>query len=123
MESLVIRKVQARDRLILDVDVWMKNPDDMSFQPRMVLHKNELNIYNGDSEKPCSHATLDELSLSLLERDRMAELRVKFQVKGMHGMLTHKHPILADGNANVKKLAEPRWKSIIPVSMDTFEEE
>ena len=34
----------------------------------------------------------------------MAELRVKFQVHGMHGRLNDIHPIIADGKA--KKLCD-----------------
>ena len=48
-----------------------------------------------------------------LERDRRVELRVKFQVEGMHGKLLLSNPIPADGKG--KKLAEPRWKTIVPI--------
>ena len=39
----------------------------------------------------------------------MAELRVKFQVHGMHGSLGKINPIIADGKA--KKLATANWKT------------
>ena len=50
------------------------------------------------------------------ERDRMVELRVKFSVEGMHGTLTHKTTNVRSG-PNAKKLAEPRWKTVLPLSM------
>ena len=56
---------------------------------------------------------LEEEMLLVAERDRSAELRVKFVVSGMHGRLTHIHPIIADGKA--KKLAESRWKTTLPI--------
>jgi len=51
-----------------------------------------------------------------LMRDRVAELRVKFQVQGMHGRLNDIHPIIADGKA--KKLATANWKTTQPVSFE-----
>jgi hypothetical protein len=39
----------------------------------------------------------------------VAELRVKFQVHGMHGSLGKINPIIADGKA--KKLATANWKT------------
>jgi hypothetical protein len=52
----------------------------------------------------------------VVERDRLVELRVKFSVQGMHGQLTHKTKITRDG-PNSKKLAEPRWKTVLPIVM------
>ena len=52
--------------------------------------------------------------MTILERDRFVELRVKFSVQGMHGVLTHKTKIVKDG-PNSKKLAEPRWKTVLPI--------
>ena len=45
----------------------------------------------------------------VIHRDRVAELRVKFQVHGMHGRLQTINPIIADGKA--KKLATANWKT------------
>ena len=50
------------------------------------------------------------------ERDRLIELRVKFGVTGMHGVLTHKNPNPRTG-PNAKKLAESRWKTLLPLSL------
>jgi len=46
----------------------------------------------------------------------MLELRVKFAVEGMHGVLTHKTKNTRIA-PNAKKLAEPRWKTVLPLSM------
>ena len=56
------------------------------------------------------------LTRSLPQNDRMIEMRVKFSVEGMHGVLTHKTPMPMTG-PNAKKLAEPRWKTLLPLSM------
>jgi hypothetical protein len=45
----------------------------------------------------------------VVQRDRVSELRVKFQVHGMHGQLATINPIIADGKA--KKLATANWKT------------
>ena len=47
--------------------------------------------------------------MEVLQRDRVAELRVKFNVHGMHGKLAIINPIIADGKA--KKLATANWKT------------
>jgi hypothetical protein len=59
---------------------------------------------------------LDDEQDEALQRDRVAELRVKFQVHGMHGRLNDIHPIIADGKA--KKLATANWKTTQPVSFE-----
>ena len=115
MEEMTLNRVQARDRLILDVEVWMKDPSDHAFAPRLVLEESMLQIHHEDDGTVATHELSDD-ELELAQRDMTAEMRVKFMVRGMHEILTHQHPILADGNANVKKLAEPRWKTILPIN-------
>ncbi len=115
MEEMTLNRVQARDRLILDVEVWMKDPNDHAFAPRLILEESMLQIHNEGDGTVAAHELSDE-ELELAQRDMSAEMRVKFMVRGMHGTLTHRQPILADGNANVKKLAEPRWKTILPIN-------
>lgn len=117
VDSVTINKFQARDRLVVDTDVWMQHPDDHDFRPRLILTGTTLALHQGEDLEPVSTIELDEAAMGFAERDRMAELRVKFQVRGMHGKLTHRHPVLADGAANVKKLAEPRWKTLLPIGM------
>jgi hypothetical protein len=46
----------------------------------------------------------------------MVELRVKFNVQGMHGVLTQRTLNPRTGPKS-KKLAEPSWKTILPLSM------
>ncbi len=115
MEEMTLNRVQARDRLILDVEVWMKSPVDYAFTPTLVLKESVLQIHHEDDGTVATHELSDE-ELELAQRDMTAEMRVKFLVRGMHGTLTHRQPILEDGNANVKKLAEPRWKTILPIN-------
>ena len=115
MEEMTLNRVQARDRLILDVEVWMKDPNDHAFAPRLVLEESMLQIHHEDDGAVATHE-LSEDELELAQRDMTAEMRVKFMVRGMHEILIHQQPILADGNANVKKLAEPRWKTILPIN-------
>ena len=58
---------------------------------------------------------LSDEQLEVLQRDRVAELRVKFQVHGMHGNLSKINPIIADGKA--KKLATANWKTTQSVDL------
>ena len=57
---------------------------------------------------------LDDDALQMAERDRVVEARIKFSVHGMHGTLTHKTPNPRTGPKS-KKLAEPRWKVMLPL--------
>jgi len=59
---------------------------------------------------------LDDEQLEAVQRDKTAELRVKFQVHGMHGRLNNIQPIIADGKA--KKLATANWKTQQPVTFE-----
>lgn len=115
--SIDIRKVSVRDRVVVDLDVWMNNPDDHDFSPRASLVDNILSlsveVETNDFEVLAS-AELDDEALQLAERDRLVEARIKFSVHGMHGTLTHKTPNPRTG-PNAKKLAEPRWKIMLPL--------
>ena len=115
VRSIVVKKASVRDRLIVDVDVFMNQPDDFDFSPRASIEGKSLNISNGGNETGDS-IDLDDEQMNVAERDRMVELRVKFSVDGMHGVLTHKTRNVRTG-PNAKKLAEPRWKTVLPLSL------
>ena len=76
---------------------------------------NSLSITNAGADAGGS-IDLDDEQMNAAERDRMVELRVKFSVDGMHGILTHKTKNTRIA-PNAKKLAEPRWKTVLPLSM------
>ncbi len=115
--SVHIKKVSVRDRVVVDLEVWMDNPDDYDFSPRVSLVDNLLSlsveVESNDFEVLAS-AELDDEALQMAERDRLVEARIKFSVHGMHGTLTHKTPQPRSG-PNSKKLAEPRWKIMLPL--------
>ncbi len=113
VESMTIKKVKAGDTLVVDSDVWMNGPNDFAFSPRLSVEKNNLVITDGDKGSILTTFALDDEMMQLVERDRSAELKVKFQVRGFHGRLNTIQPIIADGQA--KKLAEPRWKTTLPI--------
>ena len=115
VRSIVVKKASVRDRLIVDVDVFMNQPDDFDFSPRASIEGKSLSISNGGNETGDS-IDLDDEQMNVAERDRMVELRVKFSVDGMHGILTHKTRNVRTG-PNAKKLAEPRWKTVLPLSL------
>ncbi len=93
----------------------MQDPQDYDFSPRASLSGTTLSIVN-ESGDPSSTIELDEEQIITAERDRMLELRVKFNVQGMHGVLTHRTPQPMTGPKS-KKLAEPSWKTVLPLSM------
>jgi|TARA_B000000609_G_scaffold153274_1_gene141614 hypothetical protein len=115
VRSIEVKKASVRDRLIVDVDVFMNHPNDYDFSPRASMEGNSLSVTNAGDEAGGS-IDLDDDQMFAAERDRMVELRVKFSVEGMHGTLTHKTTIVRSG-PNAKKLAEPRWKTVLPLSM------
>ena len=116
VESLSVTKVLSRDKLVLDVDVWMLHPDDHDFTPRLALNGTNLTIRTATGTE-IAHVELDPKALELAQRDLLAEMRVKFQVRGMHQQLNIRQPQLMDGAANVKKLATPRWKTTLPIQV------
>ena len=109
-----ITKLSVREKLVVDVSVWMNNPEDYDFSPRASLAGATMSLFNGNEETPSATVDLDDEQAKVAERDRMVELRVKFCDEGMHGVLTNKTNNVRDG-PNAKKLAEPRWKTILPL--------
>ena len=94
----------------------MKHPDDMDFKPRLKIVENTLIISNGESHEALTQFDLEDEHILVAQRDRRIELRVKFQVHGMHGRLNIINPIIADGKA--KKLATANWKTVQPVAFE-----
>ena len=115
VKSFEITKVSIRDRLVVDAKVNMKDPQDYDFSPRASISGNTLSLVN-ESGDPSSTFELDAEQVTTAERDRMVELRVKFSVEGMHGVLTHKTPQPMT-RPKSKKLAQPSWKTPLPLSM------
>ena len=112
--SIDIKKVSSRDRVVVDLDVWMDNPDDYDFSPRVSLSGNSLEMRDASGSEILATFDLDDEMLQMAERDRFVEVRIKFSVHGMHGTLTHKTPNPRTG-PKAKKLAEPRWKITLPL--------
>jgi len=116
VRSIEITKVSIRDRLIIDADVRMNDPKDYDFSPRVSIEGSTLSLHNESDEGSTTSVELDSDQMTTAERDRLLELRVKFSVEGMHGVLTHKTKNTRIA-PNAKKLAEPRWKTVLPLSM------
>jgi hypothetical protein len=112
--SINIRKVSSRGKVVIDLDVWMDDPDDFDFSPRIRLSGNSIEVRNAGDDELFASIDLDDDALLLAERDRVVEARIKFSVRGMHGVLTHKTPNPRTGPKS-KKLAEPRWKTLLPL--------
>ena len=109
-----ITKLSVREKLVVDVSVWMNNPEDYDFSPRASLVGSTISLFNGNEKTPSATVDLDDEQAMVAERDRMVELRVKFSVEGMHGVLTNKTKNDIDG-PNPKTLAEQMWKTILPL--------
>ena len=82
---------------MIDVNVWMKDPQDFDFSPRATLSNKTVVINNDGQHDHPSSIDLNEDQFLVAERDRMLELRVKFSVDGMHGVLTHRTKNIRDG--------------------------
>ena len=116
VDSIEINRVNIRDLLSIDLNVMMNNPDDMDFMPRVHMNGRNFSITSATTGAKMCEIELDDEQNEAAQRDRQVELRVKFQVKGMHGRLNKIHPIIADGKA--KKLATANWKSIQPIQFN-----
>tara|TARA_B100001750_G_C15503168_1_gene598586 strand:- start:451 stop:798 length:348 start_codon:yes stop_codon:yes gene_type:complete len=113
VSSMDITKIGVKDKVVIDVKVWMDNPDDYEFQPRVHLDGNMIRITNEGYADEFASVELDDEALEAAERDRFVELRIKFEVNGMHGLLNHMNPNPKDGKG--KKLATPNWKTVVPL--------
>ena len=109
VETVEITRVNIRDSLSVDVSVWMNHPNDMDFRPSLSVSGSKFTISSHSDGTELASVELDEIQMETVVRDQSAELRVKFQVQGMHGRLKDIHPIIADGKA--KKLATANWKT------------
>ena len=116
VESVEISRVNIRDTLSLDLSVWMNHPDDMDFRPSLSCKDKTFTISSITSGEALASIDLDDEQMQALQASLTAELRVKFQVHGMHGRLNKIAPIIADGKA--KKLATANWKTVQPVTME-----
>ena len=116
VESVEISRVNIRDTLSLDLSVWMNHPNDMDFRPSLSCKDRTFTISSITSGESLASVDLDDEQMQALEASLTAELRVKFQVHGMHGRLNKIAPIIADGKA--KKLATANWKTVQPVKME-----
>ena len=116
--SIEIKKATLRDRIVVDVDVWMDDPEDHDFSPRARMTGGQLHIHNQGREDVFSTFDLEDEMQIVAERDRLIELRIKFGVHGMHGKLTNKTPLPRTG-PNSKKLAESRWKTLLPLEISS----
>ena len=116
--SIQITKASLRNRVVVDVEVWMDDPEDHDFSPRARMSEGQLHIQNEGQDDVFSTFDLEEEMQIIAERDRLIELRIKFGVHGMHGTLTHKTPLPRTG-PNSKKLAESRWKTLLPLEISS----
>ena len=116
VDTVEISRVSIRNSVSVDLSVWMKDPDDWDFRPALFYANNTLSVRCANQGHELASVELDEEQDETLQRDRAAELRVKFQVHGMHGRLKNIHPIIADGKA--KKLATANWKTTQTVSFE-----
>ncbi|MFZ9048376.1 MAG: hypothetical protein ACO20Y_06250 [Poseidonia sp.] len=116
VDTVEIGRVTLRDTVSVDLSVWMNDPDDWDFRPALRYSGSTLTVACAIKGDVLATVDLDDEQDEALHRDRVAELRVKFQVHGMHGRLNDIHPIIADGKA--KKLATANWKTTQPVSFE-----
>ena len=113
VDSIEIKRVNIRDLLSIDIEVWMNDPDDMDFRPRTHVQGNRFSVSSASTGREMASIELDDEQLEAAERDKQVELRVKFGGHGMHGRLSHIHPSIADGKA--KKLANANWTTVQPI--------
>ena len=116
VDTVEISRVNVKDTLVVDISVWMNHPDDWEFRPSLTVSDNQFKISDLSSGKHLASVELSDEQVEALQRDRVAELKVKFQVHGMHGKLQTINPIIADGKA--KKLATASWKTLQPVNFN-----
>ena len=113
VESLQINKIQVKDKLIVDSLAIMSNTEDFDFSPRAKINGLELIFTSATNGNELGRFELEKEMLEIAERDRFLDLKVKFEVMGVHGNLNQINPIVALGKA--KKLPMSSWKTRIPI--------
>ena len=116
VESLQINKVQVKDKLIVDTLAKMTNTEDFDFSPRAAVNGSELILTSANNGDELGRINLEAEMLEIAERDRCLDLKVKFEVLGIHGHLNKINPIIALGKA--KKLPLSSWKTTIPINFN-----
>ena len=116
VESLHISKVQIKDKLIVDSLAKMYNTEDFDFSPRAKIEGSELIFTSAKNGKELVRTNLDNEMMEIVERDRFLDLKVKFEVIGIHGKLNTINPIIALGKS--KKLPMSSWKTTIPINFN-----
>ena len=116
VESLQINKVQVKDKLIVDTLAKMTNTEDFDFSLRAAVNGSELILTSANNGEELGRINLEAEMLEIAERDRCLDLKVKFEVLGIHGHLKKINPIIALGKA--KKLPLSSWKTTIPINFD-----
>ena len=83
VDTVEIGRVTLRDTLSLDLSVWMNHPDDWDFRPVLSYAGTTLTITCANHGTTLASVDLDDEQDEALQRDRMAELRVKVHVHGI----------------------------------------
>ena len=60
VKSMEITKLSVREKLVVDVSVWMNNPEDYDFSPRASLEGATMSLFNGNEETPSATVDLDD---------------------------------------------------------------
>ncbi|MBK00772.1 MAG: hypothetical protein CMB48_07510 [Euryarchaeota archaeon] len=94
----------------------MSNTEDFDFSPRANINGSELIFTSAINGNELGRLELEKEMLDIAERDRFLDLKVKFEVVGIHGKLNKINPIIALGKA--KKLPLSSWKTTIPIKFN-----
>ena len=81
VKSIAITKVSIRERLVVDAEVCMIDPQDFDFSPRASIEGSTLSIVNEGGDD-ASTFDLDAEQVTTAERDRMLELRGEIMIRG-----------------------------------------
>ena len=116
VESLQINKVQVKEKLIVDTVAKMMHTEDFDFSPRATVNGNSLVFTSATNGEELGRIDLEDEMLEVANRDGFLDLKVKFDVAGIHGKLNKINPIIALGKN--KKLPMSSWKTTIPIKFN-----
>ena len=60
VDSIDIKRVNIRDYLSIDLEVWMNNPDDMDFRPMAHVNGNMFSVSSITTGKEMASIELDD---------------------------------------------------------------
>ena len=76
VETLSIKKIRGRDKLVVDTAAVMESSEDFDFKPRARIENGHLILFCDNDGSEFDRVELDAGMVEIAERDRAVDMRV-----------------------------------------------